>query len=79
MSTSSPGENEPKTATGKDAETSQLPAPDGPDKTVGEEPQADDAQLPQPGVGEMDRPELEVWRNTGGWGTLCSEAWLPQR
>ncbi|MFH1741160.1 MAG: DUF4838 domain-containing protein [bacterium] len=28
------------------------------------------------GVGELDRPEREVWKNTGGWGTLCSEAWL---
>ncbi len=31
------------------------------------------------GVGEMERPELEQWKNTGGWGTLCSEAWLMKK
>ena len=25
------------------------------------------------------RLEREVWRNTGGWGTIASEAWLMKR
>jgi hypothetical protein len=28
------------------------------------------------GVGEGPWPQVEVWRNTGGWGTLCSDVWL---
>jgi len=28
------------------------------------------------GVGEGPRPDVTVWRNTGGWGTLVSEVWL---
>ncbi len=28
------------------------------------------------GVGEGPRPQIKVWRNTGGWGTLVSEVWL---
>lgn len=31
------------------------------------------------GVGEGPRPEVTVWRNTGGWGTLVSEVWLLRR
>ncbi len=31
------------------------------------------------GVGEGTRPEVTVWRNTGGWGTVCSELWLMKR
>ena len=31
------------------------------------------------GVGEGPEQELTVWRNTGGWGTLCSEVWLMKR
>ena len=30
----------------------------------------------QPGIGEGPRPEVIIWRNTGGWGTLVSEVWL---
>lgn len=30
----------------------------------------------QEGIGEGPRPEVTVWRNTGGWGTLVSEVWL---
>ena len=26
-----------------------------------------------------DRVTVEQWRNSGGWGTLCSEAWLMKR
>jgi hypothetical protein len=28
------------------------------------------------GVGEGKASQIEVWRNTGGWGTLVSEVWL---
>jgi hypothetical protein len=28
------------------------------------------------GVGELPAPQLQVWKNTDGWGTLCSEVWL---
>lgn len=31
------------------------------------------------GVGEGTNPERTVWRNTGGWGTLCSEVWLMRK
>lgn len=31
------------------------------------------------GVGEGPRPEVTVWRNTGGWGTLVSEVWLMKK
>jgi hypothetical protein len=31
------------------------------------------------GVGEEPHPEITVWRNTGGWGTLVSEVWLMKR
>ncbi|HOJ33131.1 MAG TPA: hypothetical protein PKY35_12415 [Candidatus Hydrogenedentes bacterium] len=31
------------------------------------------------GVGEWDRVTTEQWRNTGGWGTLCSEVWLMKK
>lgn len=31
------------------------------------------------GVGEGPRPDVTVWRNTGGWGTLCSEVWLMKK
>jgi hypothetical protein len=27
-------------------------------------------------VAHGTRLEREVWRNTGGWGTIVSEAWL---
>ncbi|HDP34743.1 MAG TPA: hypothetical protein ENN29_06480 [Candidatus Hydrogenedentes bacterium] len=30
----------------------------------------------QAGIGEGPRPEVALWRNTGGWGTLVSEIWL---
>ncbi len=30
----------------------------------------------QSGIGEGPRPEVALWRNTGGWGTLVSEVWL---
>lgn len=29
-----------------------------------------------PGVAEGPRVECEIWRNSGGWGTLVSEVWL---
>ena len=32
-----------------------------------------------PGVGEGAPSKVEVWRNTGGWGTLVSEVWLMKR
>ncbi|MFH1738858.1 MAG: hypothetical protein ABIH23_07600 [bacterium] len=28
------------------------------------------------GIGEGKRTEVEIWRNSGGWGTLVSEVWL---
>lgn len=28
------------------------------------------------GIGEGPRTEVEIWRNTGGWGTIVSEIWL---
>ncbi len=31
------------------------------------------------GVGEGPHPQITLWRNTGGWGTLCSEVWLMKR
>ena len=31
------------------------------------------------GVGEGTPSQVEVWRNTGGWGTLVSEVWLIKR
>ena len=31
------------------------------------------------GVGEGPAPQVTLWRNTGGWGTLCSEVWLMKR
>jgi hypothetical protein len=31
------------------------------------------------GVGEGTPSQVEVWRNTGGWGTLVSEVWLMKR
>jgi hypothetical protein len=31
------------------------------------------------GVGEGPAPQVEGWRNTGGWGTLVSEVWLMKR
>lgn len=31
------------------------------------------------GVGEGPEPRRTVWRNTGGWGTLCSEVWLMKK
>lgn len=30
----------------------------------------------QAGIGEGSRPDVTIWRNTGGWGTLVSEVWL---
>jgi hypothetical protein len=30
-------------------------------------------------VARGTRLEREVWRNTGGWGTIVSEAWLMKR
>lgn len=27
-------------------------------------------------AGDASRPQLTVWRNTGGWGTLAAEVWL---
>lgn len=30
----------------------------------------------QDGIGEGPAPDTAIWRNTGGWGTLVSEAWL---
>ncbi len=32
-----------------------------------------------PDVAHGSRLEREVWRNTGGWGTIVSEAWLMKR
>jgi hypothetical protein len=32
-----------------------------------------------PDVAHGTRLEREVWRNTGGWGTIVSEAWLTKR
>jgi hypothetical protein len=32
-----------------------------------------------PDVAHGTRLEREVWRNTGGWGTIVSEAWLMKR
>jgi hypothetical protein len=29
-----------------------------------------------PGVGEGMNSDIQIWRNTGGWGTLVSEVWL---
>ena len=29
-----------------------------------------------PDVARGDRVAVEQWRNSGGWGTICSEAWL---
>ncbi len=31
------------------------------------------------GVGEGTNPQLTLWRDTGGWGTLCSEVWLMKK
>jgi len=31
------------------------------------------------GIGEGPESKLTVWRNTGGWGTLCSEVWLMKK
>ncbi len=31
------------------------------------------------GVGEGVPSQVEIWRNTGGWGTLVSEVWLMKR
>ncbi len=31
------------------------------------------------GIGEWPEPDLSVWRNTGGWGTVVSEVWLMKR
>jgi hypothetical protein len=31
------------------------------------------------GVGEGTPSQVEIWRNTGGWGTLVSEVWLMTR
>jgi len=31
------------------------------------------------GVGEGPAPQVTLWRNTGGWGTLCSEVWLMKK
>lgn len=30
----------------------------------------------EPGIGEGPWAQVEIWRNTGGWGTLCSDVWL---
>jgi len=30
-------------------------------------------------VARGDRVSREQWRNSGGWGTLVSEAWLMRR
>jgi hypothetical protein len=30
-------------------------------------------------IGEGPESKLTVWRNTGGWGTLCSEVWLMKK
>lgn len=32
--------------------------------------------MPDPALRDRDRVSTEQWRNTGGWGTLLSEAWL---
>jgi len=31
------------------------------------------------GVGEGAPATVTIWRNTGGWGTLCSEIWLTKK
>jgi hypothetical protein len=31
------------------------------------------------GIGEGSPSQVEVWRNTGGWGTLVSEVWLVRK
>jgi hypothetical protein len=31
------------------------------------------------GVAHGNRVEREVWRNSGGWGTIISEAWLMKK
>ncbi|HOX36435.1 MAG TPA: hypothetical protein PL033_00485 [Candidatus Brocadiia bacterium] len=31
------------------------------------------------GVGTGAEQDLTIWRNTGGWGTLCSEVWLMKK
>jgi hypothetical protein len=28
------------------------------------------------GVADGSRTEIEIWRNSGGWGTIVSEVWL---
>jgi len=30
-------------------------------------------------VARGSRVEREIWRNTGGWGTIVSEAWLMKK
>ena len=30
-------------------------------------------------VARGDRVTVEQWRNSGGWGTICSEAWLMKK
>ncbi|MCC6731965.1 MAG: hypothetical protein IT394_01940, partial [Candidatus Omnitrophica bacterium] len=30
-------------------------------------------------VANGSRVEREIWRNSGGWGTLVSEAWLMRK
>jgi hypothetical protein len=30
-------------------------------------------------VARGSRVEREIWRNTGGWGTILSEAWLMKK
>lgn len=32
-----------------------------------------------PEVARGDRVSIEQWRNSGGWGTICSEAWLMKK
>lgn len=32
-----------------------------------------------PDVARGDRVTVEQWRNSGGWGTICSEAWLMKK
>ena len=32
-----------------------------------------------PDVARGDRVAVEQWRNSGGWGTICSEAWLMKK
>jgi hypothetical protein len=32
-----------------------------------------------PDVARGDRVSVEQWRNSGGWGTICSEAWLMKK